>query len=181
MVQIWTMLVQLDLSISIQMKSIFASNLNHVGSLLSISVQMKSIFASNLNHVGSFLSISIQMKSIFASDLNHVGSVRAINFNTNVVRIFFKFEPGWFTFLFFFFLAINSSHRFQMPLIWTAGHKLAVPVAMFPLLWNVSLGVYFLCLSYYDLTLSSLFCICHYFPLFLCSYVHNSPFIPGFS
>ena len=38
-----------------------------------------------------------------------------------------------------------------MPLIRTAGHKLAVPVAMFPLLWNVSLGVYFLYLSYYDL------------------------------
>ena len=31
------------------------------------------------------------------------------------------------------------------------------------------------------LTLSSLFCIWHYFPLFLCSYMHNSPFIPGFS
>ena len=32
-----------------------------------------------------------------------------------------------------------------------------------------------------QLTLSSLFRIWHYFPLFLCSYVHNSPFIPGFS
>ena len=31
------------------------------------------------------------------------------------------------------------------------------------------------------LTLSSLFRIWHYFPLFLCSYIHNSPFIPGFS
>ena len=31
------------------------------------------------------------------------------------------------------------------------------------------------------LTLSSLFHIWHYFPLFLCSYGHNSPFIPGFS
>ena len=31
------------------------------------------------------------------------------------------------------------------------------------------------------LTLSSLFPIWHYFPLFLCSYMHNSPFIPGFS
>ena len=30
-------------------------------------------------------------------------------------------------------------------------------------------------------TLSSLFRIWHYFPLFLCSYMHNSPFIPGFS
>ena len=33
----------------------------------------------------------------------------------------------------------------------------------------------------FKLTLSSLFRIWHYFPLFLCSYMHNSPFIPGFS